>query len=452
MSAEPIQIAADSARPFVAAFERLKDEGSLPGDTLAWLAELRARAIARFAASGLPTRRDEAWKYTSLRRLETATPAAVAGSADLRPAFDRLPTVTADGTARHRLVFAGGRLRDDLSVRGSLPAGVQLLGLAEALARIPDALADRLGGLTALDRPIAALNTALAADGAVLWLAAGARVEEPIELVFLAPTDAADAAHARILVVAEAGSRATLVEHHVGPAATPSLSTLVTEAWVEAGAALTHVRIQQEGDAAVHLATGFARVAADGLYDGFVLTAGAGLSRAEIAVELAGRGANCRVNGAYMIAGTQHCDATTLIDHAAAGCTSREVFKGVIDNDAHGVFQGKILVRPNAQQTDGYQQNRALLLSDRAEIDSKPELEIHADDVRCSHGATVGELDEDQLFYLRARAIPEAAARALLIAAFLDDALAEIPAGPVREHCHGVVERWLAARNRQSVS
>ena len=452
MSTEPTRITADSARPFVAAFERLKGAGSLPGDHLAWLAELRARAIARFAASGLPTRRNEAWKYTSLRRLETAAPAALAGGADVRPAFDRLPTVAADGTARHRLVFAGGRLRDDLSTRGTLPAGAQLLSLAEALTRIPDALENRLGGLTALDRPIAALNTALAGDGAVLWLAPGTQVDEPIELVFLAPVETTDAAHARILVVAEAGARATLVEHHLGPAATPSLSTLVTEAWVEAGSALTHVRIQQEGDAAVHLATGFARVAADGLYDSFVLTAGAGLSRAEIAVELAERGANCRVNGAYMIAGAQHCDATTLIDHAAPGCTSREVFKGVIDDDAHGVFQGKILVRPDAQQTDGYQQNRALLLSDRAEIDSKPELEIHADDVRCSHGATVGELDEDQLFYLRARAIPEAAARALLIAAFLDDALAEIPEGPVRDHCHRVVEHWLATRNMGNAS
>ncbi|MGQ9367464.1 Fe-S cluster assembly protein SufD [Azospirillum sp. ST 5-10] len=436
----------EAAKPFLEPFERL--QGELPGAALSWVRDLREQGRDRFAALGLPTVRQEAWKYTNLRPLEkTAFRPATAAAAGAH--FDVLPTVRAGGTPGARLVFLDGRLRADLSSTAGLPDGVELLGLADALSSHPELVGERLGRLAAVDEhALVALNTAYLADGAMLRIPRGVAVAEPIELVFvsLGADDHATSFHPRTLIVAEPQSRATVVEHHIGLGGTPTFANHVAEIEVGEGATLHHYKVQREHADSFHTAHTAARVCRSACYDNFILTAGARLSRNEVRTVLDGEGGTCRVSGAYLVNGEQHCDTTTLIDHAKPHCTSREVYKGAIDDRARAVFQGKIIVRPDAQKTDGHQLNRALLLSDTAEIDAKPELEIYADDVKCSHGATAGELDDEALFYLRSRGIPREEARGLLIASFLAEAIDEIPEEPVREAFQAVVTHWLATR------
>lgn len=430
---------------YVDHFGRLRAE--LPGGDLPWLAERRAAALEQFRATGFPTPRVEAWKYTPVRALEKLAFAP----APHHPGpigVDALPSVMPAGQPSHHLVFVDGRYRPELSSPGRLPAGVTLASLAETLARAPDWLEAHLAQLGDPEgHPFLALNTAFLTDGAALHLARGVALEAPVELVFA--TLAAEPpvmVFPRLLLIAEAGSSATVVEHHLGVGGGTYLSDTVAEVVVAPGARLHHYKLQRESRDAFHVATLTARLERDATYDRFALTQGAGLARDEVRPVLAGPGADCRVNGAYMVNGTQHADTTSVIDHAQPHGTSRQVYKGVIDGRARAVFQGKIVVRPGAQKTDGYQINRALLLSDTAEIDSKPELEIYADDVKCSHGATAGELDTDQLFYLRARGLDLERARALLIGAFLAEAIEEIPVAPVRDSFQSTVDAWLAAR------
>ncbi|HEV7369120.1 Fe-S cluster assembly protein SufD [Arenibaculum sp.] len=435
--------AQSSAQPYLDQHGRIADD--LPGAGLPWLDRLRLEGIGRFSRSGFPTTRTEAWKYTNLRDL--ARTAFVPAATKPTIGLDLLPTVVPSGESPHRLVFVDGRLRADLCSVGDLPPGAILTGLAAALDRHPDLVATHLGQVSPDEGgPMRALNTAFLADGLVLALDPGVRLERPVEAVFVGiGAEQPTMHHPRVLIVAGRGSEATVVEHHVGLGTGAYFSNVVTEAVVEDGARLHHYKIQAEGAEAFHVSTLVARLGAEASYDNFVLTMGGRLSRNELRPFLGGSGTECRLSGAYMVSGTQHADTTTVIDHAVPRCTSREVYKGVIDGAARAVFQGKIIVRPDAQKTDGYQLNRALLLSDAAEIDSKPELEIYADDVKCSHGATAGELDDDQLFYLRARGIDAASARNLLVAAFLLEALDEIRVETVRDAFADRVRDWLAA-------
>lgn len=434
----------ETPSPYLDLIDRAK--GDLPGAALSWVRDLRAQGRAGFAAAGLPTVKAEAWKYTNLRALEKIVfePATDAAAATH---FDVLPTIRTDGAAGPRLVFVDGRLRADLSSLDGLPEGVSLTGLAAGLSGDDDLLADHLGKLAPLDQSsLAALNTAFLADGPVLRVCRGVTVEPVIELVFvtLGAGDRPTAFHPRTLIVMEPNAKATVVEHHVGLGTGTTLANHVAEVFVGDGANLDHYKVQREGLDAYHIATTAARIGRDASYINFILTTGARLARNEVWTELAGTGATCHVSGGYLVRGEQHCDTTTVIDHAAPHGTSREVYKGAIDGRARAVFQGKIIVHPGAQKTDGHQLNRALLLSDTAEIDAKPELEIYADDVKCSHGATAGELDDTALFYLRARGIDRETARSLLTAAFVAEAIDEIPEEPVRAAFQAIVDGWLA--------
>ncbi|PWC34592.1 Fe-S cluster assembly protein SufD [Azospirillum sp. TSO35-2] len=417
--------------------------GDLPGAGLSWLRDLRAQGRERFAAVGLPTIKNESWRYTNLRDLAKLSfqPAGAAQSS-----FDLLPTVRPEGEDGPRLVFVDGRFRADLSSTDGLPPGVELLSLAAALTSHGDLLAEHLGRLAAADdRPLVALNSAYLADGPFLRVPAGVQVERPVELVFasVGSDAAATAFHPRTLILVEAGAKAVVVEHHVGRGAGTTLANHVAEIVVGEGATLHHYKSQREARGAIHLSHIAATVATGGHYDNFILTTGARLSRNEVVSRLDGTEARTHVSGGYLARGNQHADTTTLIVHAQPNGTSREVYKGVIDDTARAVFQGKITVCPGAQKTDGYQLNRALLLSDSAEIDSKPELEIHADDVKCSHGCTAGELDDNALFYLRARGIDLETARGLLIGAFLAESLEEIAEPSIRDAFQGIVAGWL---------
>ena len=427
---------------YTGAFTAARD--SLPGRNLPWLDDLRGRAIVQFAEAGLPTIRDEVWKFTNLRALDRDL-YVPATARDNGIAPGDLATHLPAGLDCHRLVFVNGYLRADLSDLGALPQGVRLTGLADLLDNDPDAVSEYFSDEIAGDSPVA-LNTAFMSDGAVLIIADGVTLDRPVHLLYLAvPDDRPTAIHTRNLIVAGAGTVATVIESYAGMNSGAYWTNAVTDVIAAANANLRHIKLQGEGAEAFHLAATRARLARGAAYDSFVLQTGARLARNEIAAILGGSNIDCRLSGAYLGRGKQHLDNTTLVDHAEPHSYSNEHYKGVLDGNAHGVFQGKIVVRPDAQKTDAHQLNKNLLLSETAQADTKPELEIYADDVKCSHGATVGEIDDDALFYMRARGIADDEARRLLVEAFVGEIVDKVSNQPIRAHLRQSVAQWLAA-------
>lgn len=406
----------EGAQAFLARYDGLK--ARLPGDPA-----LRAAAAELFRAGGLPGPREEAWRYTFLRPLaEVAFHEPVVPLADCTGLLARLPALDAP-----HLVFVDGRYRADLSVA---PAQVMVQTGVPALGPLARPEAEKL----------VALNTMLAEDGADIAVPAG--IDGGTLLLISLGTDVHGrpvAFHPRHAVHLAAGSKLTLIEICAGEG--NYLHNPVLSATVETGATLTHLRLQDEAKGAFHLSTVYADVAEGATYDSFALNLGARLSRMEVHARLGGPHAAAHLNAAQLLSGSQHGDFTTVVAHDAPHTQSRQTVKNVLTDKARGVFQGKIEVARAAQKTDGYQMNQTLLLSDGAEINCKPQLEIYADDVKCSHGATVGELDETQLFYLRSRGVPQAEARAILVRAFLAEALDPIthPAG------RAVLEQAVAA-------
>lgn len=413
-----------------------------------WLTRLHSHGQALVRQHGLPTPQDEAWKYTNLSSL-LATPLTPARPGPVALDISTVPTLWPTPDHAHRLVFVDGRLWVDLCRLDDVPAGVLIGDLAQTLAAGIVPLSQQIGQLAAVDsHPLIALNTAGFRDGAVLWLPPETILTRPVEVVWLA-TAIADATptlwHPRVLVVAGANSEATLIEHHVGCGDGIYYANGTTEIALDAGARLRHYKIQQESVNGFHTATGVVRVERGASYESFVLMQGGRMARHEQRVDLVGAEASAKVSGAYLVRGRQHSDITTVITHQQPHGTSRQMCKGVIDDHARAVFQGRITVQPGAQKTDGRQTHRALLLSPHAEIDAKPELEIYADDVKCSHGATAGEIDDDALFFLRARGIDLETARGLLVAAFVSETLDEIQNETVREGMRARIESWLHA-------
>jgi Fe-S cluster assembly protein SufD len=405
-----------------------------------WLVERRRSALARFGELGLPTRRQENWRFTNLRALETTDypPASAETAAD-----ETALTPYRLAGATHRIVLVNGRFAPALSAVGALPSGVYLAPLSAALRERADLAAALFDGSDSVaNQPFAALNAAFAGDGFVLALEDGVALETPVEIIHLGHAAAPQAAHTRNAVLAGKHSRARIIESHAGTGR--YWRNLVTRVELGEGAALRHVALQDDSGEAIN--TGLSRVAlATGArYESFTLTLGALLSRADAVVTIAGERAYCGIGGAYLLRGRQEATIATLIDHAAPGSETREVFKGVVEDRAHGVFQGKIQVRREAQQTNAHQLNKNLLLSPRAAIDSKPELEIFADDVKCSHGATIGDLDETAMFYLQARGIPEAEARRMLIEAFAADAIELVDDTAAQAYLRRHLDTWLA--------
>ncbi|HEY7690139.1 MAG TPA: Fe-S cluster assembly protein SufD [Dongiaceae bacterium] len=414
---------------------------ALPGSDLPWLRDIRAEALARFRRQELPSTRVERWKYTNLhpvaaREFSTELPA---------PANDRSPLLpgSIEGAVA-RLVFINGEVVAAASNTGGLPKGVRLLSLPEALAADAEWLRRSLAAAKSEDA-LAALNLAFMANGVLLRIDDGVTLPGPIEILHVADTrGAAKAFHHRHLVALGNGAAATIVERFSGGAGDPYWAHHHTDIAVGEEAQCRHFKIQDEGAQAFHLAAVNASVARAGGFDSFVLMSGAGLSRHEITVSLDAPEARCRLDGCYLGRGRQHIDSTTDIRHAAPQTTSSETYKGVLDEQAHGVFQGRIVVQPGAQKIDGHQLNKTILLSDRAEMDTKPELEIYADDVKCSHGATVGELDENAVFYLRARGIGLAEARQMLVEGFIEDLIGTVEVPAVRDEFERHIQAWMA--------
>jgi Fe-S cluster assembly protein SufD len=432
--------------PFVDRFDEIAPQ--LAGDALPWVRTLRGSGLAQFRALGVPTAKVESWRYTNLNRLRRAdfAPASLA-----RPVgVERVPADKALSIDAYLVVSVNGAFRPDLSFLPEAVDGIQIASLAEMIERDPALIEPWLGRIAATDdAPMAALNTAYLTDGTLIHLREGFTAEKPIHLVSIgAGADEPVVFHPRLLVIAEANSTACVIESHVGSGDNAYFSNGVSEIALAQDARLSHYRLQNEHADASHLAMTQVAVGARAAYESFVLQIGGRLARDEIRVRL-GERSECRLNGAYLLRGNQHADNTTSIEHDAPGGMSRELYKGVLDDQARAVFQGRILVRQGAQKTDGHQLNKTLLLSRGAEIDSKPELEIYADDVQCSHGATTGELEEDALFYLESRGIDRETARALMVEAFVAEAVDQVKNEAAQAAFRRVVADWLAETNRK---
>jgi Fe-S cluster assembly protein SufD len=415
----------------------------LPGGDA--IAAQRAAAFDIFAKQGLPHRRVEDWKYTDLRALmRDAKPLANPPDAAAKARAGTAGSLLGDVECR-RIVFVDGAFVPELSDTAALEAGLTVGSLAAALADGVSTLAEKLGKLAPASDVAVALNTALMGDGAVIRIGAGSTIERPLHLIFVASEKPA-ASFVRSLVVVERGARVMLIESHEGPAGSDYQVNAALELFVGDGAHVDHVKIIGEGAEALHVSTLAAAIGAKARFNTFTFTIGGAVVRNQLFLNFDGEDTVAGIRGATLIKGRQHADTTLVANHIARNCQSREVFKSVLDDEAHGVFQGRIIVKPGAQQTDAKMMTRALLLSERAEADNKPELEIFADDVQCGHGATAGALDRELKFYLMARGIPAAEAEALLIQAFLGEAIEGIEHAGLREALMDSVSAWLRAR------
>ncbi len=426
----------------------------LPGAGDPFVAGLRDKAIEAYGRLGLPHRRIEAWKYTDLRALLGDVNPLIRATGLPLDAGDVKRALGAALAAlpAFRLFMVEGELRADLSdLAGLKSAGVEAVSLGEALEKPSAWLKQALGTVNPrVDDSVVALNTALMTGGVALRVGEGIALDKPIHLVHLDGTGEPASIFTRALVLAEPGSALTLIESYAGLGLRGLQRNAVTELRIGAKAAIDHIKIEREGDDAVHLGTALVEIGADARYNAFQFSTGAALIRNQTFARFTGEGSILDISGALLMRGRQHCDTTLLVEHAVPRCTSRELFKAVLDGEARGIFQGKIIVAPDAQKTDGKQVAQALLLSETAEFDSKPELEIFADDVVCGHGSTSGQIDEDLLFYLEARGIPEDEARALLIQAFIGEALERIEHEDLREALIAFSAEWLGARSEQA--
>ena len=425
-----------------------------------WLQTLRNQGMARFEALGFPSTKNEDWHFTSVAPIaERSFALASVGDAEETNERRGAPRRKRDATNAagitpahlerfkfgehdwHTLVFVNGVLSEDLSSFAGLGAGVRVWSLARAIKSDAEVVQRNLGNIAKFEQhTFTALNTAFISDGAFIELQPDTVVERPIHLLFVSDGDGVS--HPRNLVVAGRHSHAVLIESYVSVRDSEYFTNAVTEIAVGDGAHIDHYRLQRESESAFHVGTVQAREARDSQLHSFSFATGGSLARTNIYTSLDGDAATCTLNGLYLTDGTQHIDNQTSIEHIAPNCPSHELYKGILDGRSHGVFNGKVYVHPEAQKTDGKQSNNNLLLSPSARVDTKPQLEIFADDVKCTHGATVGRLDEVAMFYLNSRGIGRETARTLLTYAFAADVLETIELEPLKKE----LEKMVLAR------
>jgi Fe-S cluster assembly protein SufD len=413
------------------------------GHALPWLRRLRQDAFARFSEVGFPTTHDEDWRFTNVSAI-AQTPFRLARNGRARLSQKELEPFRAAGVAC-QLVFVNGRLAHELSLLGKLPDGVKVSSLAREFSSNPGTLEPHLGRYLDIHRDaFCALNTAFAEDGAYVHILRGTLVEEPIYLLFVSTGDDVPSMnHPRNLIVAEEDSQATFVEDYVSLDGGTVFSNTVTELVAGGHTVLAHYMIEREHKQAFNISTLRIQQGRSANVVSHSVLLGGALVRNNVHPVLAGEGGECLINGLFIGNGGQHLDNYMLVEHASPRCGSRQFYNGVLDGHAHGVFHGRIIVHKDAQKTDAKQTNRNLLLSDDAQIDTKPQLEIYADDVKCTHGATIGQIEGDALFYLRSRGIDEVSARRLLLFAFASECLDRMKPGPVRRHVERLINRCL---------
>jgi len=413
----------------------------MPRSGISWLNQRRSQALERANALTVPTTRDEEWRFTDISPLTKV---------NFRPAANAPRLAMADISgfvipeAPARLVFVDGLLAPELSDHSGLPSGVVVSSLAAALGVHAAVIEPHLTHHAQYGHEVfTALNTAHLRDGAFIWVSRNQKCPTPVQLLFVS-TQVGTAAYPRCLVIAEAGSECTLVEDYVSLGDAVYFNDAVTEVIVGEGARVRHVRVQREAAGAFHIAACAASLAKDARYASHTVTLGARLSRFNLEIVQHGDGVEVELDGLALITGRQLADTHTLVDHARPHGRCRQVHKCIVDGGAHAVFNGKILVRPGAQLTDSSQQSRCLLLSDKAHVDAKPQLEIFADDVKCAHGAAIGQLDAEQLFYLKSRGLSDIRARNLLTYAFAAEVIDRIPVPSLVER----LERTVLARTQ----
>ncbi len=436
----PIRTAAESA--ILSRFPQAK--ASLPGTPA--VAALREQAFGSFVETGLPHRRVEKWKYTDLRAMmrEAAPLAAAPAAADIAAAEALLAAAPAfDGVA---LTVVNGRFTPELSDLAALPPGVSVADLGEALGSGHPLVGERMGRAASADDAALALNAAFMTGGVIVTVADAVTVVSPLALRFVTVGDVGAATYPRALLQVGADASLTVIETHLGADGPAHQTNTVVEIFAGDRSSLNHVRVNAAGAATVDVSSLGVVLGAHASANTFNFVVNPAAARHQVFFRFAGEHSTGNISGAAMLKGRRHADSTLFVDHAVPHCTSRETFAHVLDGEATGVFQGMILVRPDAQKTDGKMMSRAVLLDDDAVMNNKPELEIYADDVVCGHGATVGALDEDLLFYLRARGLPKPEAEALMLAAFVGEALEAIAHDGVRETLEGMVDAWLKAR------
>ena len=413
------------------------------GHDLPWLRRLRQDAFARFCEVGFPTTHDEDWRFTNVSVI-AQMPFQLARNGRARLSQQELEPYRVAGVAC-QLVFVNGCFVRELSLLGNLPDGVRVSSLAGEISSNPGAIEVHLGRYLDIRRDaFCALSTAFVEDGAVVHIPRGTLVEEPICLLFVSSgDDPPSMSHPHNLIVAEENSQATFVEDYVSLDGGAAFCNTVTELVAGDHTVLSHYMIEREHKQAFNISTlRIQQRRSANIVSHSVLLGGA-LVRNNVHPVLAGEGGECLINGLFIGNDHQHLDNYMLVEHASPRCGSRQFYNGILDGHAHGVFHGRIIVHEDAQKTDAKQTNRNLLLSDDAQIDTKPQLEIYADDVKCTHGATIGQIEGDALFYLRSRGIDEVSARKLLLFAFASECLDRMKQGPIRKHVEGLINRCL---------
>lgn len=436
----------DAARIFVETYQRQRD--ALAALSPDWLKAGRDEAMDAFAKAGLPHRRLEDWRYTDLARLldKATLDAAPVPAGEVALPSGNAAIRVFEGVERYVVTFVNGRMQTVPSSLG-LPAGVTLSGLGDALSSDwgKRLVSEKAQGIQAAE--IVSLNTALMAGGFGLHLEKGVELDKPLHLVFLNADNGAS--HTRCLIRMDEGAAASIYETHIAAGGDNYFVDLVSNVSLADKARLSVVKVQAEADAAAHLATLQAVLGAGSTLSHFTLTQGAGLSRGQSFTRFSGEGGQAHINGATALKARQHGDQFCITDHAVPHCSSATLFRTVLDDASTGIFQGKVIVRPHAQKTDGRQMSNALLLSRDAAMNAKPELEIYADDVQCAHGSTIGELNREALFYLRSRGIDELTARQLLISAFLDEAFETVPDETAREGLRELAAEWFRRTQKE---
>ena len=429
------------------AVDLLGDLDEMPGSEAPFVRDLRAQGALLFESQGLPTRRNEAWKYTDMSGLarEGLAPAPVRELSPTR-AREYLARIEPSPAVVH-VVLARGRMAGDPVLEGELPAGVHLHSLRRLLEENPSFLEGRLGACANMDRhPFVALNTAMVQDGLVLHLEPGAVLERPINLIaFNGGGERPEAFHVRHLVIAEEGARARIVSTHADLDEGVHFSNVVTEVLLGPAAEIEHYELQREADDAWHVSMLAVRQERESRFRSTAVSMGARVARNEIALLLDGEGASCELSGVSLGGGTRHLDTHIHVDHARPETTSSENYRAVLDDRSTGVFTGRVLVREGSQKADASQACRTLLLSRLATVDVRPQLEIYADDVKCSHGATTGRLDPGAVFYLRSRGIPAEDAERILTHAFAQEVLSGVAEEEIGRYLRRSVADYLGA-------
>jgi Fe-S cluster assembly protein SufD len=439
--------ASEQLRNYLDSFTELQGRHALEPT---WLRNARQAAFAGFCEAGFPTTHDEDWRFTNVARI-ASTPFALAASGAVSQG--EREQFKPEGL-RHRLVFVNGRFAHELSSVKALVPGVRVGNLAQQIRENPDTIAAHLGRYLNLSRDaFCALNTAFIEDGAYIHVGKGTVSESPIYLLYISTaSDHPVMTHPRNLVVVEQEAQATVVEDYVSFGESLALSNTVTELVVGENAVVSHYMIEREHRQSFNVSTLRIQQGRSANVASHSVLLGGGLVRNNVHPVLAGEGSECLINGLFIGSGQQHLDNYMLVEHASPHCGSRQFYNGILDDHAHGVFHGRIIVHKDAQKTDAKQTNRNLLLSDDARIDTKPQLEIYADDVKCTHGATIGQIEDNALFYLRSRGIDEVSGRRLLLLAFANECLDRMAAGAARDYVERLIHDHLqqVAHSRKS--